>query len=263
MKNIKFSIIIPNYNKGPYIKECLNSVINQTYKNYEIIFIDDGSTDESLDVIKNYDLRLFKTKHLYAGGARNKGIDESTGDYIVFLDSDDYFTSNNVLEKLANLIKDEDIIFLNYTRNEFGDITFVENKITSLADTIENTKNLGCPTKCFKKELLDGIRFPLIPRYEDINFALEAMCKAKTYAVFNDSFFTYRKVKKSNTTTKIDGKTMLEILQELIKMYHLCIKYPKYKLNILNRIKHDKLDKRLEILNHLIETGENTFYDYF
>lgn len=261
--NLKFSIIIPNYNKESYIKECLDSIFNQTYKNFEVIVIDDGSTDNSLDIIKNFDIKLFHTNRKRAGGARNKGIENATGDYLIFLDSDDYFSNENVLEKLANTINNEDIIFLNYTRNDFGKTAIIKEEIEDISIKIEKTRNLGCPTKCFKKELLDNIRFPESKRYEDINFALEAMCKANTYTYFKDSFFTYRKVEESNTTAEISADTMIDILEELIKMYKLCTKYPKYKINILNRIKKDKISTRLDILNHLIEFDENKFYDYF
>ena len=259
----KFSIIIPNYNKGQYIEDTLNSIFNQTYKNFEVILIDDGSTDNSLEVIKNFDVRLFHTKRKMAGGARNVGIDNATGDYLLFLDSDDYFTSPTVLEELNNLIKDEDMIFLNYHKDNFGEVTIVEEKKNSIAEKIETTKNLGCPTKCFKKELLDGLRFPEGKRFEDINFTLEALCKTKTYTYFEGSFFTYRKVEQSNTTAEIKDDTMIDILEELVKMYRLCIKYPEYKLNVLNRIKNDKLHQRLDILNHSIEFNENKFFELF
>ena len=262
--NIKFSIIIPNYNKEEYVNDTLNSIINQTYKNFEIIVIDDGSTDNSLEIIKKFDnVKLFTTNRRRAGGARNKGLDNATGDYIIFLDSDDYFTNNTVLEKLANLITNEDIIFLNYTRDKFGDVFLIKEEHEDISLKIENTKNLGCPTKCFKKELIDDIRFPEAKRYEDINFALEAMCKAKTFNYFEESFFTYRSVPNSNVTSAVTEEAMIDILEELIHMYRLCIKYPQYKLNILNRIKRDKLNTRLDILNHLIEFNENKFFDYF
>lgn len=261
--NLKFSIIIPNYNKEEYIKDCLESIFSQSYKNYEVIVIDDESTDNSLDVIKKFDIKLFHTNRKRAGGARNKGIENATGDYLIFLDSDDYFTNNTVLEKLAKSINNEDIIFLNYTRDDFGKTNIVKEEKEDISIKIEKTRNLGCPTKCFKKELLEDIRFPESKRYEDINFALEAMCKANTYTFFEESFFTYRKVPTSNTTTEISSEAMIDILEELIKMYRLCTKYPKYKINILNRIKKDKLSTRLDILNHLIEFDENKFYDYF
>lgn len=259
----RFSIIIPNYNKEEYVRETLESIFNQTYKNFEVIVVDDGSTDKSIEIIKEFDIKLFHTNRKRAGGARNVGIDNATGDYIIFLDSDDYFTDNTVLERLNNLINGEDMIFLNYTKDKFGEVMIIKEEKEDISVKIENTKNLGCPTKCFKRELLEGIRFPEAKRYEDINFALEAMCKATSFAYYEDSFFTYRKVPTSNTTTEITGDAMIDILEELVKMYRLCTKYPQYKLNILNRIKRDKLNTRLDILNHLIEFDENKFFDYF
>lgn len=259
----RFSIIIPNYNKEEYVRETLESIFNQTYKNFEVIVVDDGSTDKSIEIIKEFDIKLFHTNRKRAGGARNVGIDNATSDYIIFLDSDDYFTNNTVLERLNNLINGEDMIFLNYTKDKFGEVMIIKEEKEDISVKIENTKNLGCPTKCFKRELLEGIRFPEAKRYEDINFALEAMCKATSFAYFEDSFFTYRKVPTSNTTSEITGDAMIDILEELVKMYRLCTKYPQYKLNILNRIKRDKLNNRLDILNHLIEFDENKFFDYF
>jgi glycosyltransferase involved in cell wall biosynthesis len=125
-KQVKFSIIIPNYNKEEYVADTLNSIFNQTYKNFEVIVVDDASSDNSLEIIKNYDVKLLSTNRARAGGARNKGLDNATGDYIIFLDSDDYFTDNSVLERLNNLINDEDIIFLNYTRDKYGEIITVK-----------------------------------------------------------------------------------------------------------------------------------------
>lgn len=261
--NIKFSIISPNYNKGEYIDEYINSILNQTYKNYEIIFIDDASTDNSLDIIKKYDIPVLHTNHLQAGGARNVGLKYASGDYIIFLDSDDYLATPTVLEELANLINDEDLIFLNYTKNNFGDISLIEEKYPTLEGAIEFTTNLGVPTKCFKRTLISDLSFPEGKRFEDMIFTLEAMCKAKKAVHFTKPFFVYRKVANSNSSANIELDTMLDILEELIKMYRLCDKYPQYKLNLLNRIKRDKLDTRLSIMNELIEFNRNTFYEHF
>ena len=98
----KFSIIIPNYNKEKYIRRCLNSIFTQSInkQNYEVIVIDDGSTDGSVDIIKEYDVKLLNSNRLGAGGARNKGLDIAKGNYIILLDSDDYLYKNDVLEKL-------------------------------------------------------------------------------------------------------------------------------------------------------------------
>ena len=264
MKKIKFTIIIPNYNKEEYLDECLTSVYNQTYKNYEVIVIDDGSTDNSLEIIKKYNPdKLLHTNQLQAGGTRNAGIKVATGEYIIFLDSDDYLTDNQVLENLANTINDEDLIFLNFTKDKFGSIEEIIEPHTTLEEKIESTNILGCPTKVFKKTLIENISFVERKRYEDILFTLEALCKTNKYTYYEDSFFTYRKVQNSNSTSPILEDTQLDILEELLKIYRLILKYPKYKNSLLNRIKKDRLPLRLEILNNLIETGDNKYTDNF
>ena len=112
----KFSIIIPNYNEEKYIRKCLDSIFNQTIDNtkYEVIVIDDGSTDKSVDIITKYNVKLLNSNRLGAGGARNKGIDIAKGKYIILLDADDYLYKNNVLEKLDKELDNQDIVFVKY-----------------------------------------------------------------------------------------------------------------------------------------------------
>ena len=138
----KFSIIIPNYNKGDYIKECLESVFNQDIQKekFEVIVIDDGSTDNSVNIIKEFPVKFFQTNRKGAGGARNVGLDHTNGEYILFLDSDDFISNNHILTKLDNLAKDQDVIFLSYVKNEFGNITVQNEERNSIAEKIEKTK---------------------------------------------------------------------------------------------------------------------------
>ena len=264
---MKFSIIIPNYNKGQFIGECLDSIINQTLnkENYEIIVIDDKSDDNSLEVIENYDVKLFHVDRKMAGGARNKGLDNANGEYIVFLDSDDKLVDNTVLERLFNLIDNEDIINLCYVRefekhNEIIDI----DMNTTLSEKISSSRLLGCPTKCFKTSLLKNIRFDEKCYYEDTSFTIEALCNAKTQADFKEPFFTYRYVDGSITKNKeITIKKMTDVLIQIAKFYYFCDKFPEHKDALLKRIKKDRLPERLEILNNYFETGYNAFYDVF
>jgi glycosyltransferase involved in cell wall biosynthesis len=255
MNKVRFSIIVPNYNKDIYISECLNSIINQTYKNYEIIVVDDGSTDNSLEEIKKFDVKFFCTNRLQAGGARNLGLKNANGEYIIFLDSDDYLHDNKVLEDLNNLISDEDLIFFNYEMDKYGEISNVLDVDGDIYERIAKSTFLGVPTKCFKKSLIENLKFPECQRYEDIVFTIEAMCKAEKYKYMEKPFFTYRKVLESNSTSKIDIKAMTSIITELLKVYNLCVKYPKYKESLLRRLKHDKLDKRIIIMNYMLDNN--------
>ena len=142
----KVSVIIPIHNSSKYILQCINSVINQTYNNLEIIIVDDKSEDNSLDIIKSiHDKRIniIKLKNnLGVAKARNKGIDAATGKYICFLDSDDYWYPEKI-EKQIKFIKDNDYTFIYgsylYLRDEqIVHIAKVPSKIT-YSEALKNT----------------------------------------------------------------------------------------------------------------------------
>lgn len=262
---MKFSIIIPNYNKEKYIDQCLKSIVNQTIDKdkYEVIFIDDSSSDNSLDIVKKYsDIKILHTNRLLAGGARNAGIKAAQGEYLLFLDSDDFLASDDVLEKLYNSINNEDIIFLNYNRQTKDGVVFMQEKKLDLKYQVENIKTLACPTKCIKKDIVT--LFDEKVYYEDVYFTLYAICNSKTYGFFDEPFYEYRYVPGSITKTEeISAKKMIDVLMQITKLYYLCDEFPIYKESILNRIKKDRLMDRIEILDTYFEKGINTFYDKF
>lgn len=96
---VKFSIIIPVYNVYDYIKKCLDSVFEQSFKDFEVIVINDGTLDNSMDIVSNYDVKVINQKNSGLSVARNNGVKEAKGEYILFLDSDDYLEVDT-LEKL-------------------------------------------------------------------------------------------------------------------------------------------------------------------
>ena len=120
-----FSIIVPVYKVEEYLPSCIESVLNQTYKNYEIIMIDDSSIDNSVDVIGKFNIDLLKTNRLQAGGARNLGLKHATGDYVVFLDSDDY-VKYDMFEKLYNKIEKS---FYEFLRNREIEVNIESNGV--------------------------------------------------------------------------------------------------------------------------------------
>ena len=117
----RVSVIIPVYNSSKHIKECIESVINQTYKNIEIIVVDDASYDNSFEIIKNINdsrIKILELKqNIGVARARNKGIEIAVGDYICFLDSDDYWVLDK-LEKQVEFIEKNHYIFI-YSGYEF------------------------------------------------------------------------------------------------------------------------------------------------
>lgn len=113
------SVIMPNYNKGPYVRAAIESILLQTYHNFELVIVDDGSTDESPSIIRNYQTRdsrivYVERSHLEVSSARNLGIETAHGELIAFMDSDDV-CSKDKLSKQVDLFRSSNEIFLCYT----------------------------------------------------------------------------------------------------------------------------------------------------
>ena len=119
----KVSVIIPVYNVEPYLKQCMDSVVGQTLKDIEIICVDDGSTDGSLDILKEYAtedsrIQIIEQKNAGAGAARNNGMRHATGKYLSFLDSDDFFEPR-MLEKAYDLAEKDQADFVAYKSDQY------------------------------------------------------------------------------------------------------------------------------------------------
>jgi len=121
-KNVEVSIIVPIYNVEQYLERCLESLINQTFKDIEIIALNNGSTDNSLNILKKYEskdtrLKIINSDNRGVSDARNRGINEANGKYVVFVDSDDWI-ENNMIEVLHNTIieNDCDLVMCTYVR---------------------------------------------------------------------------------------------------------------------------------------------------
>lgn len=206
------SIIIPAYNSAKYIAECIKSIVNQTFNDYEVIIIDDGSTDDTLSVIKKNVTSKFKViskKNSGAGMARNEGIKLATGKYITFMDSDDFLFDSFCLEKISQiLLKDNyDVVAYKMVRyyerkNKFlieNDITANNEQFNNIYDylhfTIENSRlSVSQCDKIIKLDLLkkNKIYFEKMSMLEDIDWSLRLYEKVKTIKIFNEPIYVYR-----------------------------------------------------------------------
>lgn len=181
MKDL-ISVIVPVYNVEEYIRECLNSIINQTYKKLEIILIDDGSTDKSGEICEEYmakdnRIKVIHQRNAGLSDARNAGIEIATGNYIQFIDSDDYI-DEDMLETLYNLIieNDADIAMCsNYILKdgikscECSNKKYIYDRKEALKEIlIDETIRSYSWNKLAKKELFDKIRFPSKRVFEDV-----------------------------------------------------------------------------------------------
>lgn len=270
----KVSIIVPIYNAEEYIRRCIDSLINQTYKNIEIILLNDGSTDNTDKIIKSYkDKRInyIKKENTGIGNTRNLGILKSTGDYIMFIDSDDYIESNAV-EVLVNkaLSNNYDLVVCNYYLNTPS----TELKI-SFPDTIDNTNIKDNPdvltdinyapwNKIYHKRLFlnDNNRFIEGIKYEDAPFVIECICASKKIGFTSEYLFHYVMQKSGETITRderiFDIFKICEIIDEKVTKYNCPI-----KTNILVKILSSYLKNSRYIDNrNLRKRFINTAYKY-
>ena len=208
----KVSVIIPVYNNSKYIKECLNSVINQTYNNLEIIVVDDKSTDNSLKIIKKYkDKRIHIIELERNKGVaicRNKGIEAATGEFITFIDSDDYWVLDKI-EKQVKFIEKGDYKFIYssymYLNDRRKHIAKVPNSMT-YNDALKNTA-IFTSTVMFNMNYLkkEDIYMPDIRKGQDTATWWQVLNKGVIAYGMKDVLSIYRVGNKSLSHNKVNA----------------------------------------------------------
>ena len=179
---MRFSVIIPNYNNGEWIGKTLDSILSQTFKDFEIIVIDDLSTDNSVEIIKSklrdIDTLLINQSKRLNGGSRNEGIIRAKGEYLIFIDSDDWFIDNKVFEDIDRKLNGEDILFTGYLTHSQASDLLVNNTITSLDQALKSP-TCAIWTKVVKKDVME--LFPEGTLFEDRIQHYNLLLKAKTF----------------------------------------------------------------------------------
>ena len=210
---VKVSIIVQVYNTAKYLSMCIESLINQTLKDIEIILINDGSTDESESIIKKYKDKRIKyifKKNEGIGKTRNLGIEKTNGEYLAFIDSDDYIEPNFCEVMYNKAIKDEcDIVICDYYKDineRLEEVKFASFKDTNLKENPEiiNLINLGPCNKIYKKDLFKNQknRFVENLKYEDAPFVCRLLLSAKKIGKIDECLAHYVIHEKSETTTR-------------------------------------------------------------
>lgn len=211
--NSDISVIIPIYNVEQYIAECLDTVLNQTYKRIEIILIDDGSTDSSGKIADNYALKDERVRvvHKKNGGlsdARNAGVKIARGDYVMFIDSDDYVDRKFAATALQSIKEfDADIVCFRFTYVDDAEEikisstnTNLEHKIYTNIDAIKDIFTIGGAlkvnawNKIYKRSLFtdNGIMYPVGRLYEDNLTTYRLMYFSKKIVYLNKPLLFYR-----------------------------------------------------------------------
>ena len=229
----KFSIIIPAFNVEEDIEQCIESVLAQSYTNYEIIIVDDGSTDGTGYICDQYCnkydfIRTVHGKNQGAASARNIGLKHATGDYVLFADGDDYWVRDDFLERAACAIGDNDILIFNSAKY-YGDGRYSRPRFRLTKDTsqmngkdmkefiIRNNIYKACPwDKVVKTSILknNNILFPVGMRSEDIMWAAMLLEKIETIALCEDVFYAYRQ-REGSVTRTINEKHIDDMIRQL------------------------------------------------
>lgn len=228
----KISIIIPVFNTEKYIEKCIDSLINQTLKEIEIIVLNDGSTDSCNDRLKKYDdsrIVYINKDNEGISITRNKGIDLATGEFITFVDSDDYIDIT-FCEKMYNKAKKDncDVVMCDYYNKE--DNLYVKKKIFDFKDSllkdnpsIINEINLGPCNKIYKSTLIldNNIKFPENTKYEDAPFVVSALSNAAKIGKVNEPLSYFNVHLGSQTTTRdekiFDIFKIIELVRNILK----------------------------------------------
>ena len=235
------SIIIPVYNSDRYLRECLDSVINQTLKDIEILCVNDGSTDNSLSILEEYAqkdarIKIINQENKGQSVARNRGLDIALGEFIAFIDSDDTFLSDNALETvLNNFTHDVDFVNFGIFLNIEPDVkTKIKDKDVNpkLSGKIKICENIMYQTpvyvwnKIFRKNIIDkySLRFPDGLLFEDCVFTYSYLALSNYGYYLNDKFYSYliRKGSTMNSLNKNNKKGIDHIycMKELFNFYY-------------------------------------------
>lgn len=244
------TIIIPVYNTQKYLKKCLDSVVNQTYKNIEIILINDASSDNSLFIMEEYKknfkkIKLVnKLKNTGLSDSRNIGLEYANGEFIYFLDSDDWIKIDTI-EKLLYLIKtyETSLAIGNYAEVIASvPLKFFLQKKVNLWNLEENKdllyNDIGSVwNKLYSHKLIENLRFPTGLWYEDNAFNFPLLAKAKQVVKTNEIFYFYRRHIGSITlTTRFTPTSKVfdyyEIAECLIDNFQTLNLYESYKEQI-------------------------------
>lgn len=259
MSQLRFSICIPNYNSEQYIERLIKSIECQTYKNYEVIIVDDMSTDNSPKILEEITKRnphcyfIKDSRKKYNGGTRNACVGLAEGEYILFADCDDYFYKNNALETISRIIDENDhpdLIRLPYhylvAKGE-GNVTLAEPTL----ETLTRSVFVAPWTKCIKRELF--VPFPENTLIEDVSQHIEQMDKIETYAkcpipimVWNcrnqNSISNPANEKKSSKRQNSYMRILADLLDiKVTKPY--CIEHRDWRIRNYIKVTKEKLEE--------------------
>lgn len=252
VKQNKYAIIIPNCNNGKWLNKCIDSVLNQTYKNFKLIIVDDLSTDNSVDIIKSYKddriILLQNKRKRYNGGSRNVGIDYALEnldfDYFCFLDSDDWWKHNEVLETINYEIQDSEMLLIGlecidekgvfitkfHDYENYEDFFFSDNKVwcTAWSRVIRKDKIVYFPEESLMEdrtwsyEQADNVDFNKVKNLKEILYTWNRMNVTNSVSITRNKIWEASAWKHVGQQLmlieRLKHKEMIPIIKQRIKV---------------------------------------------
>ena len=266
---MKISVIVPVYNNLPLLSGCLDSICQQTWKDFECVCIDDGSTDGSaafLDAYVQKDPRfsVIHQPNASVSGARNTGMDKVRGDYVFFVDNDDYihpqtlemlytFATEHKAEVVACAFVDTTATFQQTTFTQLNPADYQPVQIKNPLESFMKKRVIrsGVPLKLYKRSVLEGIRFHKM-RYEDVPFTFELMMQAQSVWVSKAPLYYYYANPDSMMRGSFDQKKLdsylklFEIINEdrLKLPPHLCKQAQTFVINTRLKMCFNRIAKK-------------------
>ena len=274
---IKVSVIVPVYNVEKFIDKCLNSLVNQTLKEIEIIVVNDGSPDNSQKVIDEYvkkypdKIKSFIKENGGQGSARNMGIEKAVGEYISFVDSDDWLDLDT-LEKMYFLAKKDksDIVICDMV-DHYSYYTIYHNctKYNSVFEVTPSTCN-----KIFRKELIKDFRFLSKLWYEDFDFTTKILFNTNKISNISEGLY-HCNCGHESTMNNNNSKKNLDMITVINDIIDYLKKNDKYDKNIvsylifnhilittINRVAVQKSTDKKDVIRQLIKYSKDNISDY-
>ena len=233
MENTLLSIIVPVYNVELYIRKCLDSILNQTFREYELILVDDGSTDQSGAICDEYALKdnrivVIHKENEGQSTARNCDIKASSGKYITFIDSDDeYGTKSTIEENIKFMLADDTVDILQYPTlwsGEGRESLLSQKKQIYICDgesfrgVFRNIITTTAWDKIYKRNLLDKVQFPVGRIFEDTFFIMDILKYAHNVIITNCGYYKYKIRSGSTMKSSFSPQKYVDYFDVIFKM---------------------------------------------
>ena len=238
----KFSIIIPVYNVEKYIRKCVDSVFEQTFKDYEVIIVNDGTQDKSIEQIKNYDVTIINQKNQGQSAARNNGIKKAKGDYLIFLDSDDYWRKDLLKEINKSLKNNPDVVRFQMQEiyeEQDGILEHPEKGFVGLNGVDAFTEiskyhivDAACPY-AIRREYWNKNKYEFKPGLVHEDYGLIPLVIIKANVVNSIEYIGYNYVQRSSST--MNNKDYEKVKKKVFDMFE----HYKYLISEINKTKLD------------------------